>query len=109
MNDSAPKSARRGRRRLLLESLESRRLLAVASDLVTILGQVTDSFIGGDFEDVALDLFRDDGDGVFEQDTDDVEVNMAMADPSGNYQFTGVTAGSYFVFQPAQTVNGRSL
>ncbi|WP_430451466.1 DUF11 domain-containing protein [Rhodopirellula europaea] len=105
MNDSA----RRGRRRLLLESLEYRRLLAVASDLATIQGQITDSFIGGDFEDVAVDLFRDDGDGVFEPDTDDVEVNMAMADPSGNYQFTGVTAGSYFVFQPAQTVNGRSL
>ncbi|MCC9643547.1 DUF11 domain-containing protein [Rhodopirellula sp. JC740] len=102
-------SAARGWRRLLLESLESRRLLAVASDLVTIRGQVTDSFLGGDFEDVALDLYRDDGDGVFEPNSGDVEVNMAVTDASGNYQFTGVTEGSYFVLQPAQTNAGRSL
>ncbi len=98
-----------------IESLEDRRLLVAATDLVDISGRVYDDFSGNGFdvgEQVAgasLSVYRDDGDGTFEPGAGDPEVQMATTDADGNYAFTRLTAGGYFVLQPAQTVSGRSL
>ncbi|QDT07547.1 hypothetical protein K227x_59750 [Rubripirellula lacrimiformis] len=98
-----------------LESLEDRRLLVAAIDLADVVGQVFDDFSGNGYDvgeevsGAALDIYRDDGDGVFEPGTGDVEVAMAMTDSNGNYRFERLTAGDYFVLQPAQTVSGHAL
>ncbi len=98
-----------------LESLEDRRLLVAAIDLAEIAGLVFDDFTGNGFTageqvpDVALDLYRDDGDGVFEPNAGDPEVSMAMTDVNGRYRFERLQAGSYFVLQPAQTAGSRVL
>lgn len=106
---------RKNRRRLILEALEGRRLLAVATDLANVTGRVFDDFTGDGFtagEQVAgatLDLYRDDGDGQFEPGSGDTEIRMTTTDTDGDYLFERLTAGQYFVLQPAQTVNGRKL
>ena len=101
------------RRRLLpLESLEPRRLLVAATDLASIVGQVQiDTSTGSTpLQNISLDLFRDDGDGVFEPGNGDTEVRMTMTDASGRYEFNRLPVGSYFVLQPAQNdSSGRSL
>lgn len=90
-------------------------MLVAAVDLAEIAGLVFDDFTGDGFsageevDGAALDLFRDDGDGVFEPGAGDAEVSMAMTDANGRYRFERLTAGSYFVLQPAQTVDGRNL
>ena len=103
------------RRRLFLEPLENRRLLAVATDLANLTGRVFDDFTGDGFtagEEVAgaaLDLYLDDGDGQFEPGSGDSVIRMTTTDTSGNYSFERLTAGQYFVLQPEQTVDGRTL
>ncbi|MEM9366376.1 MAG: DUF11 domain-containing protein [Planctomycetota bacterium] len=110
------KQRTRGRRRgLRLESLESRRLLVAATDLASIVGRVIDDFTGDGFTageqvaNAALDLYRDDGDGIPEPNNGDPEERMVMTDANGFYAFDRLTAGTYFIVQPAQTVDGRSL
>lgn len=106
---------RRNRRCLILEPLEGRRLLAVATDLANITGRVFDDLTGDGFtagEQVAgatLDLYRDDGDGQFEPGNGDTEIRMTTTNADGNYSFERLTTGQYFVLQPEQTVNGRRL
>ncbi len=98
--------SRKPRRRLALESLEGRRVLAVAVDLASIQGTITNN--GANVSGANVQLYRDNGDGVFNLATDSSE-STATTNSSGLYQFPRVTAGSYFVLQPPQTVGGRSL
>ncbi len=97
------------------ERLEDRRLLVAATDLTNIAGRVFDDFSGNGFDAgeqvaaAALDLYRDDGDGVFEPGAGDPVIRMTMTDANGNYVFERLTEGSYFVLQPAQTASSRNL
>ncbi|TWU58492.1 Large cysteine-rich periplasmic protein omcB precursor [Rubripirellula tenax] len=110
--NSTPPSARFRPR---FEALEDRRLLVAATDLADITGRVFADFSGNGFDageqvvGASLTVYRDDGDSVFEPGAGDVEVQSATTDANGNYTFTRLTAGNYFVLQPAQTVSGRSL
>jgi uncharacterized repeat protein (TIGR01451 family) len=95
---------RRNRRRLLLESLEHRSLLA--SDLAAIAGTVfvdqTDDGLTQDdirLPGVTVDLFRDGGDGQF--GGDDVSVGSSVTDGLGRYRFDDLVEGVYFVQQSA--------
>ncbi len=102
-----PKSARRkSRRRLAVELLEHRRVLAVAVDLASIQGVVTNS--GDNVDGATVQLYRDNGDNTFDIATD-TSVTSTTTATNGQYQFPRLTAGSYFVRQPAQTIDGRSL
>ncbi len=106
-----PKSRRspgRSRRRLKLEQLENRQLLA--NDLATISGVVyEDANDNGAFDsgtdtrlqNVALTLFRDvDNDGNFEPTGDDApSIASATSNAQGQYSFSGLTAGRYFLRQ----------
>ncbi len=103
------------RRRLHLEPLENRRLLAAGTDLANLTGLVYADFSGDGFtagEQVAgasVTLYRDDGDGQFEPDSGDSQIATATTDADGRYTFARLTAGQYFVLQPAQDVDGESL
>ena len=99
---------RKSGRRLLGEQLEDRRLLVAATDLASITGQVfIDSSNGSvPLQNVSLDLYRDDGDGIFEPDVGDPEVSMTITSATGSYRFDNLTVGNYFVLQSAQTVSG---
>ncbi|MCH5372887.1 MAG: DUF11 domain-containing protein, partial [Planctomycetes bacterium] len=106
--------SRRGlRRRLFLEALEGRRLLA-ATDLASISGLVFDDFSGNGYdagEEVAganLILYRDNGDGSFSQSSD-TQVQATTTDTAGHYVFSRLTSANYFVLQDAQTVDGSTL
>ena len=108
-------SARRRefKRRLLLENLESRRLLA-ATDLASISGLVFNDYSGNGYgagEEIAgaaVSLYRDSGDGIF-QSAVDTSVGSTATGADGRYEFSRLTAGNYFVVQPAQTVGSRVL
>ena len=105
-------SRRNQRRRLRTELLESRRLLVAATDLASIAGDIFVETSGGSspVANVALDLFRDDGDGNFEPGAGDNEVRMTMTNSAGRYNFDRLPVGDYFVLQPLQTdAQGRSL
>ena len=103
----------RPRRRLFLEALENRRLL-VATDLVSVSGLVFDDFSGNGYDpgeevaSAALSLYRDNGDGIFNQGTDQL-VTTTTTGSDGRYSFNRQSAGGYFVFQGAQTVSGSTL
>jgi uncharacterized repeat protein (TIGR01451 family) len=94
--------------------LETRRLLAAATDLAAIGGLVFDDFTGNGFDSgeqvagAALDLYLDDGDLNFDPTPSggDVAVRMTITDAGGRYSFNRLAAGSYFVRQPAQPLLG---
>jgi uncharacterized repeat protein (TIGR01451 family) len=95
---------RRNRRRLLLESLEHRSLLA--SDLAAIAGivfvdQTDDGLTQDDIRlpGVTVNLFRDGGDGQF--GGDDTSVGSSITDGLGRYRFDDLVEGVYFVEQAA--------
>lgn len=99
------------RRFLKLELLEGRKLMA--NDLATISGTVfTDStengLDGGDarISGATITLYRDGGNTTFDNGGgDDVTVGSTTSNGSGNYSFTGLTAGTYYVRQ--STVSGQ--
>ncbi len=103
----------RPRRRLFLEALENRRLL-VATDLASVSGLVFDDFSGNGYDpgeevaSAALSLYRDNGDGIFSQSTDQL-VTTTTTGSDGRYSFNRQSSGGYFVFQGAQTVSGSTL
>ncbi|TWU32279.1 DUF11 domain-containing protein [Novipirellula artificiosorum] len=111
---SAAKS-RSNRRRLGLELLEDRRVLAAAVDLASIQGQVFKDLLGDGYtagEEIAgasVELYRDNGDGSFNPAAGDTSLGTRTTDAGGNYVFSRLTAGTYFVFQPAQSVDGRTI
>jgi uncharacterized repeat protein (TIGR01451 family) len=100
------RSARQGRRRknlapLVFESLEARQLLA--ADMAEIVGIVrldgqgdgnaaNDTVVVG----ATLQLYRDDGNGAFDA-SDAIVGGAAITDALGQYRFTGLGAGKYFL------------
>ncbi|MBX3421086.1 MAG: DUF11 domain-containing protein [Pirellulaceae bacterium] len=101
-------------RTLRLEPMERRCLMA--GDIATIGGNVftdlTENGLTGDdtaLVGVTVRLFRDGGNATFESSSgtaggDDTLVGAPqVTDGSGNYLFTGLTAGTYFVQQAAAT------
>ena len=112
----SPSRTTRARRSLLFEPLENRCLLAAGTDLAAILGTVFDDFSGDGFtpgEEVAgatVNLYADtNGNGTFEPGAGDILQTSTTTNTSGQYRFNNLTAGSYFVQQPAQTVSGSTL
>ncbi len=103
------------RRQLLVEGLETRRLLAAATDLASITGRVFKDTTGNGYtagEEVSsatVNLYRDDGDGVFEATTGDTFVRATTTSATGTYRFDSLTVGDYFIQQPAQTAGGKSV
>jgi uncharacterized repeat protein (TIGR01451 family) len=105
--------SKRTRRRMFMEPLEGRAVMA--SDLGAITGLVFVDTAGDGFdlgEEVAgatVELFLDDGDSVFEPGAGDALVTSDTTDSNGEYQFLGLAAGSYWVRQPAQVIGADSL
>ena len=66
---------------------------------------------GEELENVEVRLFLDDGDGIFSPGGGDFQVGLATTtDANGEYCFDNLDGTEqYFVFQPAQTVNGVAL
>jgi large repetitive protein len=102
------------RRRLAFEGLEDRRLMA-ATDLAFITGTVYrdangDGFTPGEqFIGARLELYRDvNSNGVLDAG-DGAPLVSATTDANGVYRFSRLSAGNYFVKQPAQSVSGQSL
>lgn len=58
-----------------------------------VFDSATESGVSG----VAMTLFLDDGDGNFEPGADDAQVDTTTTDGSGNYQFTDLLPGDYWV------------
>ena len=113
-SDREAPSNRRTRRRLVLEKLEPRQLLA-ATDLAAIAGLVFRDADGAGFTPgeqivgATLNLFRDvNGNGVLDAG-DGAALRTAVTDSNGQYRFDRLTVGNYFVQQPAQTVGSTSL
>ena len=88
--------------------------LAAPTDLAAISGRVFVDATGDGYtpgEEVAgatVNLFRDNGDGIFNPANDTPLPNVTSGS-DGRYRFGNVTAGNYFVRQPTQNVAGRSL
>lgn len=106
--------ARQKTRHLAVEKLEPRQLLA-ATDLAAIAGRVFRDATGNGFtpgEQVVgatLNLYRDvNGNGALDTG-DGGALRSATTDANGQYRFDRLTAGDYFVEQPAQTPSGVSL
>ena len=107
---------KRDQRRLKVETLEARRVLATIGTLTpAITGTV---FLDGDgngvpsmgegIANVALELYQDDGNGVF--DGNDSPAGNTTTDANGVYCFENLDPDeAYFVFKPAQLVNGTSI
>lgn len=103
------------RRRLALESLEGRRLLAVTGDAPAITGTVfvdrdgSGDISGGEgLENAQVELYLDDGDGI--SNGGDTLVGTDSTDANGLYCFDNLDGNAtYFVVQPAQTVDGIPL
>jgi uncharacterized repeat protein (TIGR01451 family) len=115
---------RRQQRRLLLEPLEQRTVLAAPTSLAAIAGTVfTDATDNGLTMDDArvpaatVRLYRDGGNLTFDNGGDDTligtQTSSAIPATLGNYRFDSLPAGRYFVQQqavagllqrPAQTV-----
>ncbi len=101
-------------RRLTFEPLEHRRLLT-ATDLGLISGTVYRDVDGDGFTPgeqligASVELYRDvNGNGVLDAG-DGAPVASATTDADGNYRFSRLTAGNYFVKQPAQSVGGQTV
>lgn len=103
-------------RRSRFESLEGRAMLA--TDFASIAGIVFKDETGNGLDpgeevgNAVVNLYLDDGDGIFEAGQDtlvDTTNTDTVAPNEGNYRFDGLVAGNYFVQQPAQTVGLVSL
>ncbi len=99
------------------ESLESRCLPATDA-IPAIEGMVyldtnanTTPDIGEEIAGAAVQLFQDDGDGIFEPGGDDVQVGAEQTtDANGHYVFESLdSVFAYFVVQPCETVDTLSL
>jgi large repetitive protein len=107
-------SGRPAARRLVFEGLEDRRLLA-ATDLAFVTGTVFRDLNGNGFtpgEQVVgatVELYRDvNGNGTLDAG-DGAALVSATTDANGAYRFSRLSAGNYFVKQPAQSVSGVQL
>lgn len=113
---SGPQSS--GKAKLSFESLEGRRLLAVSDIAPSVQGVVFaddnnsgDYTVGEELVGVTVQLFEDDGDGIFETNGDDVQFGTdLLTDANGEYCFDGIDGtANYFLVQPAQTVGGLAI
>jgi uncharacterized repeat protein (TIGR01451 family) len=112
-----PAVRRTDRRRLKLEHLENRQLLA--NNLGAITGAAfTDTDDDGvidtgetRLQNVTIELFRDvDNDDVFEPGgADGTAIQNDTTDAQGEYRFDGLTAGRYFVRQVAGSGTSAGL
>jgi large repetitive protein len=104
----------RNRLRSGFEMLEGRRLLA-ATDLAMIQGLVFEDTndngyeIGEEVAGATIHLYLDDGDGIFDPEGDDDLAATVLTDDAGIYRFENLSAGNYFVQQPAQDIAASSL
>lgn len=55
---------------------------------------------------VSLSLYRDDNDGLYEPDADDVFVSQSVTDSAGHYQLSATIAGYYWVVVDESTLAG---
>ncbi len=99
------------RRRLTTERLENRHLLAI--DFAAISGVSFEDMTGDGLtaddrrlELVSVELFLDDGDGVFDGGVADISQATTTTNVDGEYVFERLVAGSYFV---QQTTPGGSI
>ena len=102
-----------------METLEHRRVLAIAGTLSPAITGTVFQDTNGDgvpsvneeIENATIQLFQDDGDGVFEPGAGDLQIGGDQStDADGVYCFDNLDLNaSYFVFQPAQQVNGNNL
>jgi large repetitive protein len=95
-------------RRLCLESLENRRVMAEVGQITGVIYR--DSNNNGthesaevSFAGVSVQLYRDNGNNTFESAVDAL-VTAAVTDSTGAFNFANVDAASYFVRRPAQTI-----
>lgn len=107
-------ASRRTRRRMFMEPLEGRAVLA--SDLGAIEGLVYVDTTGNGFnlgeevQNATINLYLDDGDGVFEPAAGDgAPVQTTTTDANGNYVFEDLGAGDYWVNQIAQVIGADTL
>src|SRR5262245_1125565 len=91
-------------RGLRFEPLESRTLLA--SDLAAITGIVT---LGSPVVGATINLYQDDGDGLFEPGAGDALLDTTLTGGTGAYAFDRLLAGDYWIEQPAETVGSTDL
>ena len=91
-------------RGLRFEPLECRTLLA--SDLAAISGLVT---LGTPVAGATINLYQDDGDGLFEPGAGDALLDTTVTNGTGNYRFDRLSAANYWVEQPAQTAGSTDL
>ena len=111
------RSYRRVRARFGVETLEHRRVLAVGSTTPAIFGTVFQDINasvqvdpGEGLENATVNLFLDDGDGIFEPGAGDVLQQTLLTDVNGDYCFDDLDPdASFFVQQPAQQVAGIGL
>ena len=100
---------------LRLESLEGRRLLAVTGDSPAITGTVyadanQDGSVtaGEELAGATIDLYLDNGDGVF--DNNDTLYETTTTDEDGIYGFEDLDGlADYFVVQPEQVIGSVTL
>jgi len=100
---------------LRLESLEGRRLLAVTGDSPAITGTVyadanQDGSVtaGEEIAGATIDLYLDNGDGVF--DNNDTLYETTTTDEDGIYGFEDLDGlADYFVVQPEQVIGSVTL
>ena len=97
---------RRPRRWLGFEPLEVRAVMA--GDFGAVFGFIYVDQTGGGLtpgEEVAgatVQLYRNDGDAVFEPGADDTLLATTLTEADGQYRFDALAAGDYWVEQPAQ-------
>ena len=110
---SRPQRLQKPTRWLTFESLEQRQLLS-ATDMAVIGGRVfrdvnNNGYTAGEqVVGANLNLFRDTNNNG-SLDAGDAALGSATTDLNGLYSFSRLSAGDYFVQQPAQTVNSVSL
>lgn len=100
-------------RRMRIEALEGRAVLA--TNLAAISGTIyldrppVGFNPGEQVANATVNLFTDDGDGIFEPGAGDTGPTSQLTNVSGKYTFSNLTAGSYWIQQPGQTVGAITL
>ena len=100
-----------------LETLEDRVVLAVGAGVPAIMGTVFDDLNtdgrpsdGEGIAGISVQLYQDDGDGLFESGGIDPLVGTQSSDANGDYCFADLEADSrYFVVRENQTVDGTEF